>query len=326
MERTEMKTNLMNLSKVVVFMLIFVILLNVLSPIFEPKKNIAEAGIKYEMARGFYGEKKNSLDVVAIGNSDLYSAMVPLQLWNEHGIASYVCGEPSQTIMDAYYLLKDVMSCQKPKLVILEVDELFTKGDADDLDDAVSSTLRNNFPIFEYHSRWKDLTVDDFEEDIDYNMKHDSKGYVYNKNVKPYNPGFQGFMGKKGKKKQLSQTTQFYLNKFIELANDNGAQVMFTCFPSATTWSDDKHVTIQDYADRLNIQFIDFNTNYASTGFNWITDSRDGGNHLNYDGATKMTRAIGTFLKSNYSLPDHRSDAEYSQWNKEYEMFIKAQK
>ena len=57
-----------------------------------------------------------------------------------------------------------------------------------------------------------------------------------------------------------------------------------------------------------------------------MTDTRDGGNHLNYSGATKMTKYIGQYLKDNYTLNDYRHDPHYEQWNKDYEMFMKKNK
>lgn len=322
MDKSKLKENFLNISKVIIFLLIFVLLLNVLSPIFSPKNNNAKSGIKYETARGFYGEKINSIDVVAIGNSDLYSGMIPLQIWKEHGITSYVCAEPQQTIMNAYFLLKDVLTCQKPKLVILEVDELFSKTDADDLDNAFSATLRNYFPIFEYHSRWKDLKKEDFQDDIHYTTRNEAKGYYYNQQVKPYNGGFDKYMKKKAKRKKLTNTTEFYLDKLIKFIREDGSDIMFMCSPSASSWSTGKSLTIQEIANSYNINFIDFNTNYKETGFNWVTDSRDGGNHLNYKGAVKMTDYLGKYLRDNYSLSDHRGDENYSGWDKDYILFM----
>ena len=104
--------------------------------------------------------------------------MNPLELWNSHGYTSYVCAEPSQNIFSAYYLLKDIFTCQKPKLVILEVDQLFTRNEADDIDDAFNNILKNKFPLFEYHSRWKNLKTEDFTNKVSYISRVESKGYI----------------------------------------------------------------------------------------------------------------------------------------------------
>ena len=82
------KQNMKNILKMMIFLCLVITLLHLSSRIVEPKQNTKESGIKYENARGFYGERQNSLDIIAIGNSDLYNAMNPLQLWHEQGIPS----------------------------------------------------------------------------------------------------------------------------------------------------------------------------------------------------------------------------------------------
>ena len=310
-------------TKIIVFLSLVVVFLNVLSPIFLPKNNNKLSGIKYENARGFYGEEKKSIDVLAVGNSDLYSAMNPLQLWKEQGIPSYVSAEPQQNIFGAYYMLKEVLTCQKPKLIILEVDELFSKSEATDIDEAINNALKYNFPLFEYHSRWKDLKKEDFMNfDPYYNTRMEAKGYLYHKNIQPYKHGFS-FMKKKKRSTMITHTTKLYLDKFISLARENNAEVMFVWFPSETTATEARHNVVDKIAKKYNISFLDFNMNQYDTQFDWMTDTRDGGNHLNYSGATKMTKYLGKYLAQNYNLDDKRSNSNYSDWNIAYDDFMK---
>ncbi len=318
------KTNLLNLSKIVAFLVICALLLHTLSPIFVPKNNNSQSGIKYENARGFYGENQ-SIDIISVGNSDLYSAMNPLLLWKNHGYTAYTCAEPYQNIFSAYNLFKEVLKVQKPKLVILEVDELFTKSEVDDLDELVNNTLKHTFPIFEYHSRWKSLRGNDFKNlDPQYDARMESKGYIFHNNVKSNPEGFK-YMKKKRNSK-LSTTTKLYLDKFIKLARDNQCEVLFVWFPSATTATTARHKAIQKIANQNQIPFIDFNMNQYDTGFDWATDTRDGGNHLNYSGAQKVTKYMGKYIEQNYQLTDHRGDQNYEQWNKDLESFLKRNK
>lgn len=323
MKTFRMKSWIVDLSKIVIFLSICVILLRVISPYFTPKNNNKQSGIKYENARGFYGEDPRTVDVLAIGNSDLYSAMNPLQLWKEHGYTSYVCGEPQQNIFAAYYMLKEVLTCQSPKVVILEVDELFSKSEAEDVDEAINNALKNTFPLFEYHSRWKDLKIEDFHDTgVFYTSRMESKGYLYHNSIEP-NYDKDNYMKNDMKHTNITRTSRTYLKKFIKLARENNAEVMFVWFPSATTGTDKRHKVVDELADYYDIPFIDFNVDKFDTGFDWLTDTRDGGNHLNYSGATKMTRYVGRFLKDHYDLIDHRENSAYDIWNKDYEEFVK---
>ncbi len=321
MKKLKIKGWILDLSKIVIFLTICVVILRCLSPIFVPKNNNAESGIKYENARGFYGEDPSTVDVIFIGNSDLYSAMNPLQLWKEQGYTSYVCAEPYQNIFGAYYMLKEVLTCQSPEIVFLEVDSLFSTSEASDVDEAINNALKYSFPLFEYHDRWKSLTIEDFNDDsVYYNTRMTAKGYLYHSKVVPNEDGFSYMSSDRST--NITYTNKTYLKKFIELAQEYNIDVVFVWFPTATTGSQGRSDMIQELADSYDIPLIDFNVDQYDTGFDWLTDTRDGGNHLNYSGATKMTKYIGEYLNENYNLVDHRSNPAYDQWNEDYETFM----
>ena len=57
-------------------------------------------------------------------------------------------------------------------------------------------------------------------------------------------------------------------------------------------------------------------------GLDWSVDSVDGGDHLNYWGAKKVTQYLGTYLAQTDLLSDRRADPAYEQWNLDYESFM----
>ena len=64
------------------------------------------------------------------------------------------------------------------------------------------------------------------------------------------------------------------------------------------------------------MDYIDLNYAVEDLGINWKTDTADKGDHLNLNGAQKVTTYIGSFLKENYSLEDHRGTELGEVWNK----------
>ena len=63
----------------------------------------------YERMRGFYSLPKNTLDIVFIGTSHLYYGIVPMKLWEDYGITSYVLAQETQIIECSYAYIKEVL-------------------------------------------------------------------------------------------------------------------------------------------------------------------------------------------------------------------------
>lgn len=257
-------------------------------------------------------EKYTGIDVIAIGNSDLYSAFNPQQLWDEQGIPSYVAAAPNANVCTSLHMLEGVLVCQKPKVVILEVDEFFEKKGLNNLALASNLAYENCYSLF---SKQENLLKCPIVYSSTLSASRISnRGYAYSTVVQVYHGDFS-YMIKSSMRASVNSTVEPYLPQFIELAKDNNCQILFVCMPSASSWSYAKHNTVSDYAKKYDIPFIDFNVDQYDTGFDWLTDSRDSGNHLNANGAKKITKYLGQYLKENYDLTDHRDDKSYSEWN-----------
>ena len=78
-----------------------------------------------KIIKEFYKEPKDSLDVVFVGDSSIYKGVSPMQLWHEHGIASYNYASPTQRVWDSYYCVKEVLNYQKPKVIVMDTNQIF---------------------------------------------------------------------------------------------------------------------------------------------------------------------------------------------------------
>ena len=113
--------------------------------------------------------------------------------------------------------------------------------------------------------------------------------------------------------KSYDKKVKKYLDGIVKLCKDNNVELIFTELPSATSWNLSKSEVISKYAKENNIKFIDLNKEEIE-GFDWKTDTCDGGDHLNVFGAEKVTRYLGKYLTSNYQFINHKSDTKYKQW------------
>ena len=119
------KKSVLNLVKGIVFLAIAVGIVVFGCLVFQPKTSDPKGGLVNANARAFYGEPKDSLDVVVLGNSNAYSGYSPMYVWGKYGIPTYVAAEGGQNIVETLDILNEILSCQKPKVVVLDVDLLW---------------------------------------------------------------------------------------------------------------------------------------------------------------------------------------------------------
>ncbi len=85
--------------------------------------------------------------------------------------------------------------------------------------------------------------------------------------------------------------------------------------PNLKNWNYEKHMGVQEYADKHGIDYVDMNLKNKEIGIDWLKDTRDQGDHLNFTGARKATRYLGQYLKEQNILMSHKNDKKYESWN-----------
>ncbi len=317
-----MKKGAKNLIRAVSFFAVLVLSVVSFSYMLAPKDNTKEAGIVNPSAHGFYSEPKNTIDVAVIGNSDAYSGFSPMELWKNYGYTSYVSGEGRQTVAQAYVMLNDILKYHKPKVVILETDGFFTKSKVvESAAKIINTSLGSCFSVFQYHDRWKRVKPDELLKKPRFTAHCAPKGQWLSNDVKGYMGG--EYMVKSEEKAEIPLAAKTAANAFIKACRANGIKVILLELPSQSSWSYRKHNAVKEFAAAYDIPFIDMNIDRARFDFNWKTDTRDGGNHLNNRGARKCTLFLGDYLSRNYELTDRRTDKSFSLWNRDYDEYRK---
>lgn len=82
-----------NLLRSILFLLILSLILGALSKLSIILDRNANPLFNYA-ARDLLDEPKNSIDVLTIGTSDVYSGVCPLLWWNSYGYTGYAWGSP----------------------------------------------------------------------------------------------------------------------------------------------------------------------------------------------------------------------------------------
>lgn len=163
----------------IVFILIGIILFLNISDIL-----LRKSGGETDMIHSFYEIERDTIDVLCLGSSQGYSAIQPNILWDEFGQTSYVMCSQKQSIASSYYLLKEALNYQKPKILLLEsyyfyFDRKYMEEASlrmgfdgmrmgrvkwemvhDFLDElSIKEKLSFYLPFLEYHSRWEFLKM-----------------------------------------------------------------------------------------------------------------------------------------------------------------------
>lgn len=314
--------------KILSFVLAFFILLECLSVTYFSKARASQYNNKYSETMSFFNEPANTLQIVGIGNSDLYSGFCSPELWHDYGYVSTSIGSPRQTPQQCLDLLKEVYSNQKPRLVFIECDMLYDKPPEDvdikkderDIDvffdylspDSFEEGVKNVFSIFTFHDRWKNKKGVKFA-----NKNH---GYKFSNKVVPFKI-HEGFMKKTDESEQIVKIHRNNLKAMINYCRKNGSDVVLMTLPSPSSWSYERHNAVAEFADMNNLDFIDFNLLLDEININYAKDFRDKGNHLNYHGAKKVTAYLGEYISKNYEIEDMRKNKDYGYWHKSYRQF-----
>lgn len=293
----------------VAFVLVGLLLLYGASRVFEPKSNGNVGGVKaaHVAANGFLGEAEDSLDALFIGDSETYSAVSPVEIWKDSGAAAYTCAIGGQNLTYSRTLLERALSVQKPKVVMVEGNSLFRAFDENKL---LKSTIKDMFPIFERHDRWKALTPKDFLGQTENDHVDDMKGFRMKWAQNPANAS--GYMEPTEESAEVPDLTKSVLAEMRDMCRAAGGELVVVATPSTKCWSTARHNGAQAAADELGIDFIDLNTGDDAVAIDWDADTRDAGDHLNYYGAVKTSRALADILHERYGAADHRGDAAYA--------------
>ena len=318
----KMKTALSVIAVLLVFVAVFCLVTQLLTP-----KYMTDL-VEGSMISQYYRESGNH-DVVFIGDCEVYANYSPMEMYRSQGITAYIRGTSQQLIWQSYYVLKETLKYETPKAVVFNVNamrygepvkEAFNRLTIDQMRwseekiGIIQASMTEEedflsyvFPILRYHSRFDELTQEDWEyffkvKDNTYN------GYLVNKNINP--------VGALPAKRPLADY-QFadicydYLDKITALCKENGVELILVKAPSLYPyWYEQYDEQMAEYARENGLAYYNFAACIEEIGLDFQVDTYDAGLHLNHTGAEKLSRYFARILAENHQIPDRRTDSK----------------
>lgn len=315
--------------KVIILALVLVVMLVALAALqrlFMPKymSDIYEGAMIGE----YYDDSENH-NIIFVGDCEVYENISPVTLWEEYGLTSYMRGSAQQLIWQSYYLLEETLSYETPDVVVFNVlsmkygkpqNEAYNRMTLDGMKMSASKIKSINasmteeesfmsyvFPLLRYHSRWNELTQDDFKYYWS-TKKVTHSGYLMRADIKPVGglpkaPALQDY--------SFSENSYKYLDMMVDLCDKKGIQLVLIKAPSLYPyWYDEWDDAMEDYANEHNLKYINFLDCTEEIGIDFSTDTYDAGLHLNVYGAEKLAHYFGKTLMDSYEFTDYASDEE----------------
>ncbi len=316
---------------IIIFMLISLLFIRVMTYIMKP------TSVDLNNIAGFYGEEKNTLDMVYIGGSAAFVYYEPLRAFEQEGIASYNYG--ANTIQPELYktMIKEILKNQKPELIIIDARSFqyrekdqpptevayrnvltgmpFSLNKLEFIYENVEKYLKEGkasycFDIIKYHRDLKGASINN-QIKMAFNIyKNPLKGFYFvpkvDKQTKAKN--------ETDSKKPVAKETEEILIDLLEYCKTTECNYLFVVSPYVEQEEHKENFNyISEIINQYSYNFLDANDYYEEMKIDFAKDLYDE-NHVNIFGSEKYTDFLCEYLKENYNLPDRREDENYKDW------------
>ena len=295
---------------------------------------------------GYYLEDKDSLDVVLLGSSEMYSGVIPAKLYEDYGITSYPYATSSSTAGAMATQIKEIKRTQNPQLIVIEINA-FLDGTANETKESSLRGYIDNVPMnvnkFDYIR-----TVIEPDDRAEYffpivkypkplnrcltMMHQEMRGYTYlrgfktNANIfkltdKSLNANLPG----DNKTLALDKRYEPKLKEFLQYLKDEKIEnVLFMRMPHLVTKQTYNRFKRGNEAGRM----------IQEAGFDFINLERDEEmmslpadyyynlDHLNINGAEKLTSKVGNILTEKYHVEKAKlTDKQAAEWQESVDFY-----
>ena len=302
--------------------------------------NISNTGIRL---RGFYLEEPDSLDVVVLGSSEVYSGFSAGEFYKKTGVTSYPYAFEGNPATLWKYELREILHTQTPKLLIVEMngvvyedDMLYKEASIRYLADKMTllpekrelvskygsdEPLSYFFPIMKYHGEWLQpermgnaltlLKMDLRGHSLLKGTLSHVKNAPYKEELTDYDPAAE---------QDLHPDADRFLHDFLEECRESDIEhILFVRFPHRMTR--DKSITALERFNRAGriveeygYEYVNLDQFCPEAGIKKPDDFFDA-DHMMLSGQIKFTDFLADYLTDRYGLqPTQLSPAQKEEW------------
>lgn len=303
-----------------------------------------------ERIKGFYLEDRDSLDVVIIGASEVYSGFSSVYAYKRFGFTSYPFATQSNIISSYKSQLKEVIDRQHPRLIVIEINGALYRSEKRFLDNeanfrnyidnipmnmnkistiqdyAPSEPLEYYLPIVKFHSVWND-----FPAGLKWNLSiinDQLRGYNLLKGVKnktnvykPKEKFYNNSVKNNNEREKLSPRSEEYLRDLLEYCRSEDLNnVVFARFPHVLIGQSmprfKRSNTAGDIIKEYGYDYLNCEKNFDETGLDVNVDFYNS-DHMNIYGQQKFTEYFGKLLTDRYGITkSDLNNAQKEKWDK----------
>ncbi len=285
--------------------------------------------------------EEDDIDVIFIGGSATFVYWEPLKAYNDYGFTSYNLATNTIGAENILTYIKYAEKYKDPDLYVIgirpfqyysdEPEEAGLRNTADSMKitelsryELIYSYLNNrntdeNTDVLSYY-----FDIAKYHTNLD-NLKSEvAWGFINNKGESLYKgcelPQMWARVDKPidymtEERQELLPNAQKELDKILDYCDKKELNVLFVVCPYSIT--KEHYAIYNSVADQVTEHgygYINANDYYDEMDIDFAHDFYNG-SHVNAYGAEKYTAFLGDYIANTYSLPDHRNDGAYSDWN-----------
>ncbi len=294
---------------------------------------------------GFYMEPSDSLDVVFLGSSELFTDFSSALAYEDFGFTSYPYAVNANPVTLWKYELQEIIDRQHPQLIVVETNgalydrgRLFREVSLRRIVDNIPSSRNRTamikafghdspisyvFPFVKYHNKWEQpsIMMKCAASTISLYLRQNAylKGVLTNTG-KLQADSFRDIRGD-AREAPLQEDAESALRDFLEYCRTEKIDnIIFVRYPHCVTEAD------ADYARYLRsnaagtiissygFDFINLDQYEEEIGFDLKNDYYNS-EHMNIYGMQKMTKWFGSYLMDHYHLiPRQQTEKNIRQW------------